>query len=691
MMKRTEWNKSGPSPLGTPQFSVAKETSFPSDIKHAEGAVLCTDKQNSFKILSKPAEKQSETLYEVLRRRNLFEENLNLIRKGYLAKERQVFQQIQDEDELKVLIATRPQILEIQSKVKAGEGRFIDEYRTGFGSKSRLDEKKQRERVRLEFERRRSELVRDLEEFLREKVEESKRIVEGYWAGKVGDLEEKLMDMEGGRQWGENEIDELAEEVELKVKEEYEARRKRVKGKVLGKKEKEGLILKFQAELEIEQMHLLDQEKEKWQRDGIKHVQGLCKDRIKEEHDYFLQRKEKEIRKQAQNEIQEVVNRLMKDTQEVVSQKIDNLSQDKEADQQEFEEIFKQEAFDEVVEEAQGKYRDQVYEKIRQMIEKDVKKNLSQRIDMEVKIRLEDSIFAGINSEHEENHEVFRKKIEQEQVSKLLDLEYQCEANRSTQLQLAVDKRFSRTEKELKINYLKKLDKLKSELRKEFEEIYIGQIKKIRALLVQEKSEAARIKSQINVYVSKTSAEKASQIRSLQQQGEVLDRKMRDVSMRQQLDLDQSQFKPTPETSKSPLRQTNSAFSPSPIAENEVSRTIPRPLPPPSFGAFSEEVKKKSESPERRLLKNYDTKEIANSLILKNYEEAHRLAWVTLKDTEEPLKPKSTYAEISELLLTGKTLHQRETPKKHSLYNDLLKKKYGVIEPSARSKLPSKT
>jgi hypothetical protein len=197
----------------------------------------------------------------------------------------------------------------------------------------------------------------------------------------------------------------------------------------------------------------------------------------------------------------------------------------------------------------------------------------------------------------------------------------------------------------------------------------------------QEKSETARIKSRMNVYMSQTTSEKQNQLKDLQQKEELLDKKLRNISYRQQYEHEISHIKHTPETSKSPIQKNFSIYSHSPITDHDVVKAIPKPLPPPTLSYLADEVKRRSVSPERKLLGTYDTKEIVSQLIIKNYEEASKQALLILKDTETPSKPKSSYAEITELLSSGKIPMNRETPKKHSLYNQLLKKKYGVIEP----------
>lgn len=481
----------------------------------------------------------------------------------------------------------------------------------------------------------------------------------------------------------------LSNEIESRIKSQYLQRRASIKPTPILKKDREINIIKFQSELELEQIDRLSAEKKYWNAELIKEVSDSCKQNLREEQEQLLLKREKDIIKQVEYEKQEVISRLVHDSEEAVENRIQQITEDKEAGEQEFIEILKEECLKELQKEYEMRFREFTREKLQTTIEKEYKKNLAHRIEMELKLRLEDQIYQELNIEYEENHDIFRKKIEQEMISKLMELEEQLESTRNQKIKESADKKFSKIEKDLKINYLKKLDKLKNDLRKEFEEIYIGQIKKFRGLLGQEKSEAARIKSKINVCVKNTTNEKQSQLKTLEAQEDLLDRKIRDISIRQQYEVEQSQYRKTPDTSKSPMPRPCSIYSSSPIlGDIEVSKNVPKPFPAPTIIIQAEENSKRSISPERKLLGNYDTKEIVSQLIMKNYEEAQKQAWTTLKNTETPsirvveyqTRPKSAYAEITELLSTGKSVI-KETPKKHSLYQELLKKKYGVIEP----------
>ena len=59
----------------------------------------------------------------------------------------------------------------------------------------------------------------------------------------------------------------------------------------------------------------------------------------------------------------------------------------------------------------------------------------------------------------------------------MLQLEEQYENTRAKITADSVEKNLTKIEKDLKINYLKRIDKLKADTRKDYEEIFIGQIK----------------------------------------------------------------------------------------------------------------------------------------------------------------------------------------------------------------------
>lgn len=126
------------SPLGTPQFSDAykkfrhlrEKASLENSLddyfsyitshdKHIESVISVEDAERikSRQNTPLPPVSDSELTFEIERLRSESESAILKLKKVYLEKERELFQQIPNEADLQILIATRPDILEISHKV----------------------------------------------------------------------------------------------------------------------------------------------------------------------------------------------------------------------------------------------------------------------------------------------------------------------------------------------------------------------------------------------------------------------------------------------------------------------------------------------------------------------------------------------------------------------------------------------
>ena len=150
-MKRAEWIKdqivTQNSPLGTPQFSVNKASNFrynsenQSNIddllfeslgKHKDSLIPAQPKQEISKKYLPSHNKSTGVMSEIFSLRGFYEESITKIRKKYLQNERKLFSQLKNEEELQVLISTRPKLLEIPSRISTSplltsEIHFIDD------------------------------------------------------------------------------------------------------------------------------------------------------------------------------------------------------------------------------------------------------------------------------------------------------------------------------------------------------------------------------------------------------------------------------------------------------------------------------------------------------------------------------------------------------------------------------------
>lgn len=180
--------------------------------------------------------------------------------------------------------------------------------------------------------------------------------------------------------------------------------------------------------------------------------------------------------------------------------------------------------------------------------------------------------------------------------------------------------------------------------------------------------------------LSQVSAEKQAFLIERNSREEQVSRMSRDASVRKLRDLEQSQIKSSPEFSVSPLK-CSSLFQVDP----EISQILPRPLQPPTLNQSVTESRVLSVSPQRKLLKHYNTKEIVNDIIMKNHEHLNSQPRIC-RVLETPVRPKSTIPFIPDTYSTEKSIQIKETPIKKSLYAELLHKKYGILEPRYKIK-----
>lgn len=480
--------------------------------------------QNSFKtpekyssplrVLTKPDESKSEILAEILKRRNMLEESLLKIQKNYSMKEVQLFEKIGNEEEIKLLVALRPGVLnsldkqvslkkreEEKKNLSNKQGRhrrLVSKGSNDFSEKSNsvasssrsnylnegyssIVEGQIRENLQKVYKGYEEILLHNLESTFQSTLEENRLIIEDYWTTVIEKLENKLASLAVVTEESDQEpekleyIEELASEIEERIRKEYKNKSRYSKG--IPKKEKENCILKLQAELEIEQINSLETEKNRWKNQELAEVQNECKERLWLEHEDILLRKEIELRRQAELELQEIISNLVKDTNLAVSSKAKVIIKEKESQRCEFEEICKDEGLQELVLEEADQLRNQLVQVLSKSIYKELKENFYPQIEIDLKLKNEEKIKREINLGFQEAFENYRQRLEKENVNKMIEIECQFETNRSEVVKKSFEEKFVKVEKELKIGYLRKIDKLKNIMRKEFEESYCAEFK----------------------------------------------------------------------------------------------------------------------------------------------------------------------------------------------------------------------
>lgn len=488
-------------------------------------------------------------------------------------------------------------------------------------------------------------------------------------------------------------------------------------------------IEKIRGNFEVDSEIRMYTEKEEWKKEYMPSLIEEARYMVKVEHDQRVGKRTADLRNQAKAEIQDLFENLKKDSELAIKQKFREIDESESAREKETLERIRAECYDELRKDQDFRLRSALTDKLREQLEKEVRNELIRRIEMELRLRKEDEIREEVKISIEQEHEDIRKKFESEIRGKIQNLEEEFESNHNHLCVQEVDSKLERREKELKIDYMRKLEKLKDSSQKEFSDYQNQQSKKSKQLLSQEKSEVARLRSKLNVMLKKLTENRKSELQRLQSQEEVLDKKMREIQYFQQFKDEQpsritcikeersrgSSKSPmaSKQRSKSPFREQVSVISPKfPHPGIELIRSLPKPLPPPTLTNFktipqgtlsnynntSEKstYQERSRSPERKLLGKYNSRELISDLIMKNLEDAKQQAWTLLKETEHPplIKLSENDLDIRGFLSSRKTIHQNsivkdyETDKsprnaapKHSKYQELLNQRHGVIEP----------
>lgn len=409
-----------------------------------------------------------------------------------------MFKQISNPEEIKLLEATRPALLSIPLKPeqvqltptklqsKPGHRRLLskgskdlsDSSSTHSNNSTRklLDEDLIRQKLEIEFNQKKNILINQLEHTFNVNLEEDKEIIEEYWKNIIAKLQQQLDDAQVVTEESEQDLDklefikEMEAEIEEKIKKEFKSRSKYKKP--IPKREKENLILSLQAHIEVEQIQILQQEKQIWNKTSLAEVQEECKERIWLEHEDLLLRKEIEMRRQAEYELQEIISSLKKETEAAIAQKSKKIIKEQESINQEIEERVIFEAQQELIDEEILNFKSKLIQKIQIPLYNELKSAIFPQIEIELKLRMEENICNELSLSFNTNFESFKKKLEKSFNEKIIELECKLEADRACCCKKLADEKFVRVQKDLKIGFLKKLDRLKGELRKEFERDY---------------------------------------------------------------------------------------------------------------------------------------------------------------------------------------------------------------------------
>lgn len=469
-------------------------------------------------------------------------------------------------------------------------------------------------------------------------------------------------------------------------------------------------IEKFREQQEIEFEIKLYSEKEMWKRELMPFMIEECRNVVKLEQETVLIQKEKEIRLQAAGEIDDLMQRVKRDSDRVIKiehQKLDEAEKQREIG---FFEKIKEEALDELKKEQDFRLKEALTHKLKERLEKDIKSELEGRILMEVKLRKEDQFKAEISKELAVEFENFERKIKNDTIEKIFKVEQDFAVTHNQKVLEEVERRLTRREKELNIDYMKKLEKMRNNINQEYGSLQSQQANTSKELLDQEKTEVSRLRAKLNVVLQRVKESRKAEIVKLKNQEEMLERKLREIQNAQRYTEEHvsrsvgNAYKMMTNRSyktNSPEKEGLSiVYSPRwGDPDEELVRTLPKPLLPPSL--LNTQALELSKSPEkllnspRKLLNYSNSQDLVSELILKNLEEAKQQAWALLNDTEAPPVFHISQSEPKLQIINKKpnentlnlTLKSKQSnPATHKKYQDLLNQRHGVIEPKKRLK-----
>ena len=490
-----------PSPIKLKPAGPSSKTKD-SDLQSSSSSFKSSQAPHSpLRILSKPNDSKSEIISEILKRRNIFEESYTKLTKSYSQQEKEMFKQISNPEEIKLLEATRPAVLSTPCKPeqvqvtptkpqpKPGHRRLLSKGSKGSkdlsdsssahsnnSTRKVPDEELIRQRLETEFNQKKQVLVSQLERTFDVNLEEDKQIIEDYWKNIISKLQQQLDYAQVVTEESEQDLDqlesikELEADIEERIRKEFKSR-SRYK-KPIPKREKENLILSLQAHLEVEQIKILQEEKQIWNKTSLQEVQEECKERIWLEHEDLLLRKEIEMRRQAEYELQEIISSLKRETEAAIAQKTRRILKEQESVNKEIEERVIFETQQELIDEEILDFKSKLAQRIQVPLYNELKAAIFPQIEIELKLRMEESICHELSLGFNSNFDCIRKKLESNFNEKVIELECQLEASRACSCKRLADEKFVRVQKDLKIGYLKKMDRMKVELRKEFEMEY---------------------------------------------------------------------------------------------------------------------------------------------------------------------------------------------------------------------------
>lgn len=356
--------------------------------------------------------------------------------------------------------------------------------------KQELEEKEKefREKMRLVHDNEKKKIIKIYEDKKNKIIDDKRESLQKFWRTKMFELNGKLQQAEWKKNSRKNEEEEgkkalykkvyeetlekekklLEDEIDEHFNTQFQEKLKILKEECRGKDcEKE--IIEVKTKLESEYQKRYENEKLAWKSCQEK-MRLKCAKIVEDEEKKVLGEKEKEIMSQAEGEIEELLEEVESELEKDYGIIVESMQKRVRDKDQYSKDVWIEEAKAEFL---KNQHLEAVYgykQTIKEQISKDIRKEIEGKIENEVFKNEQEKIFKQVSEELNFTYELYKKETENFFKQQLNEYEHDFQGNYSEKVKTEVDKKLSQKEKELYIRYVHKLEKMKNDIKKEFED-----------------------------------------------------------------------------------------------------------------------------------------------------------------------------------------------------------------------------
>lgn len=467
-------------------------------------------------------------------------------------------------------------------------------------------------------------------------------------------------------------------------------------------------LLKMRERMEAEFEMRLVSEEESWRSTHAPKIAQEMQRKHQINSSEQLAARKEQLRKQALRELNDLITKIKTESDEAVTRHFKQIEDEARKTSERNRDILKAEIYHQIQSEREQKLQDAIVMKLRGFLSNDISRELQPKIEQEVRAELEMKFREEAQIELQQSLGDYLRKLDTDTKNALRSVSEKLDLTKDEAVKAHVEEQMVRYEKELKVKYASRADRLTNETQQLFLNELESRLQNEREQITRDRAEVSRLKSAVNVQLHKASKERKEELSHIKEQEKFLQKKLQEreglLKRMQDVSVINKSFKISkPERGNDrPLSQQSTLFhkeeKPVNIPQFQSPRNfqIMSRVTPVSIPQFSPEPARyiaeepKEVSPPRRLLSPYRSEDTVQKLISQNIEEAHRQALRLLAETEHPpeiVMMKPTVDDSQRYYRPKKQDLEKSGPRlstakpSHQLYKDLLRMNYGVIEP----------